>query len=408
MTERGFSDRVPTDPGAPSAAVTVADLERDPYPIYERLRHEAPVAYVPAVGLWFVTRWHDLVEAAEDPVRFPAALPGSPIDRTCGGPTVLTVDGAEQDRRRAPMEKTLRPREVERVAPSIVEAIAGELLDAMMSSKGADLMDAYCEPLAVLSLARVIGLPAELDASTLRRWFHDIAGGTSNYEDDPEKQRVADATAAEVDEALRPRCTDLLDEPDGTMLSNMLHAEEGDLDARMRGFLPTLKLALIGGLQEPAHGLGSTIAGLLADPDQLAFVRADLGTQIRRAVDEGLRWVSPIGTQGRVAGHGATLGDFTIPVGQAVGLIVPSANRDEEIWGDAADVFDVRRTRHAHAAFGYGPHFCVGHQLARVQMRTGLRLLLERFPALRLDPPRPPLFSGWEYRGPAHLDVLWS
>ncbi|MGZ4133151.1 MAG: cytochrome P450, partial [Actinomycetota bacterium] len=69
--------------------VTVEDLERDPYPVYARLRREAPVAYVPAVGLWFVTRWQDVVDAAEDPVRFPAALPDSPLDRTCGGTTVL-------------------------------------------------------------------------------------------------------------------------------------------------------------------------------------------------------------------------------------------------------------------------------------------------------------------------------
>jgi cytochrome P450 len=389
-------------------AVTVEDLERDPYPIYARLRREAPVAYVPAVGLWFVTRWRDVVDVAEDPVRFPAALPGSPLDRTCGGPTVLTVDGEEQERLREPMERTLRPKRIEQLAPDVVAAIADGLLDTVEADGEADLMDAYCEPLAVLSLARVIGLPGELDAPTLRRWFHEIAGGTSNYEGDPDKQRVADVTAAEVDEVLRPRLERLLAEPDGTMLSDMLHAQAGDLDVRMRGFLPTLKVALIGGLQEPGHGLGSTIVGLLEDPDQLAAVRADPAKQVRRAVDEGLRWVSPIGTQGRVAGHGATVSGVTIPPGDPVGLIVPSANRDEQVWGETADAFDLLRPRHANAAFGFGPHFCVGHQLARIQMRTGLRLLLDRFPDLRLDPTRPPVFRGWEYRGPALLPVRWN
>lgn len=387
--------------------VTIEELERDPYPTYARLRRGAPVAYLPEVGLWFVTRWHDLVDAAEDPIRFPAAVPGSPLDRTCGGPTVLTVDGDEQDRLRAPMEKTLRPKEIERTAPAVVEAIANELLDGFEADGEADLMAAYCEPLSVLSLARAIGLPEDLDAPTLRRWFHDIAGGTSNYEGDLDKQRVADATAAEVDEELRPRLERLLVEADGTMLSDMLHTQTGDLDARMRGFMPTLKLALIGGLQEPGHGLGSTIVGLLSNPDQLASVRAEPATMIRRAVDEGLRWVSPIGTQGRVAAHDATLSGVTIPPGDAVGLIVPSANRDEEVWGETADGFDVHRPRHANAAFGFGPHFCVGHQLARIQMRTGLRLLLDRFPDLGLDPEEPPLFSGWEYRGPANLPARW-
>jgi len=386
--------------------VTVEELEVDPYPVYARLRRDEPVAWVPAVGLWFVTRWQDLVDAAEDPSRFPAAFSGSPLDRTCGGPTVLTVDGDEQRRLREPMERTLRPRQIEQTAPDVVAAIANELLDSLAADGEGDLMDVYCEPLAVLSLARVIGLPEHLDVPTLRRWLHEIAGGTSNYEFDPEKQRVADATAAEVDAELRPLLERLLEEPDGSMLSHMLHSENGDLDARMRGFMPTLKVALIGGLQEPAHGLGSTVVGLLEHPDQLASVRAD-PTLIRRAVDEGLRWVSPIGTQGRVAGHDATIAGVTIPPGEGVGLMIPSANRDETVWGDDADAFDIHRPKHANAAFGFGPHFCVGHQLARIQMRTGLQLLLDRFPRLRLDPERPPVFSGWEYRGPATLPVRW-
>jgi cytochrome P450 len=388
--------------------VTVEELEHDPYPVYARLRRAAPVAYLPAVGLWFVTRWRDLVDAAEDPRRFPAVLPGSPLDRTCGGPTVLTVDGEEQEHLRAPMETTLRPKEIERSAPRVAASVADGLLDGFAGDGEAELMSAYCEPLAVLSLARVIGLPDDLDASTLRRWFHDIAGGTSNYEGDPAKQSTADATAAEVDDVLRSRLSRLLDEPDGTMVSDMLHAESGDLDARMRGFMPTLKLALIGGLQEPGHGLGSTIVGLLEHPDQLAAVRDNPETMIRRSVDEGIRWVSPIGTQGRVAGHGATLAGVTIPPGDAVGLIVPSANRDEDVWGATADEYDVGRPRHANAAFGFGPHFCVGHQLARIQMRTGLKLLLDRFDNLHLDSEKPPEFRGWEYRGPLTLNVRWT
>ena len=184
------------------------------------------------------------------------------------------------------------------------------------------------------------------------------------------------------------------------MLSHMLHAEEGDLDARMRGFMPTLKVALIGGLQEPAHGLGSTVVGLLEHPDQLAAVRAEPQTLIRRAVDEGLRWVSPIGTQGRVAGHDATIAGVTIPPGEGVGLMIPSANRDETVWGDDADAFDIRRSKHANAAFGFGPHFCVGHQLARIQMRTGLQLLLERFPRSAAGPGAPARVPGMGVPGP--------
>src|SRR5215470_3483986 len=89
--------------------VTVETLTADPFPIYAELRRSAPVCYVPAVDLWFVTRWPDVVAASEDPFHFPASMPGSPLDRTLGGANVLTVDGDAHARMRDPMETTLRP-----------------------------------------------------------------------------------------------------------------------------------------------------------------------------------------------------------------------------------------------------------------------------------------------------------
>jgi cytochrome P450 len=387
--------------------VSVEALTDDPYPIYARMRREAPVSYVPAVDLWFVTRWVDVISAAEDPVRFPAALPGSPLDVTLGGTNVLTVDGDDQASMRAPMETTLRPRAVERLAPGVIERIANDLLDAFAAKGSVDLMREFCEPLSVLSLAEVIGLRG-LDAPTLQRWFHELATGTSNYEGDPDKQRVADVASAEIDDTLRPVFEELLERPDGSMVSDMLHAERGTLSERMRTFMPTLKLALIGGLQEPGHGMGSTIVGLLSHPDQRDEFLSDPDGLVKAAVEEGLRWISPIGTQARVAGRGATLAGIDLPDGSGVALIVPSANRDEAVWGPTADLFDMFRSKHAHTAFGFGPHVCVGLYLARLQMRTGIRLLFARAPGLRLDEDHPTVFSGWEYRGPATLPVRWD
>ena len=386
--------------------VSVEALTDDPYPIYARMRREAPVAYVPAVDLWFVTRWPDVVAASEDPVRFPAALAGSPLDRTLGGRNVLTVDGDEQARFRRPMEPTLRPRALEEGAAVVIERIATDLIGRFEPLGVTELMREFCEPLAVLSLAEVIGLRG-LDAPTLQRWFHRLAAGTSNYERDPEKQRLADAASAEIDETLRPLFEALLDRPDGSMVSNMLHAELGDLDERMQAFMPTLKLALIGGLQEPGHGMGSTIFGLLSDPEQHRAFLTDPDGLAKAATDEGIRWVSPIGTQARAAA-GAKVAGVDLPEGASVALIVPSANRDEDIWGPTADEFDMFRPRHAHAAFGFGPHFCVGHYLARLQLRTAMRVVFTRLPRMRLDPERRTTFTGWEYRGPATLPVRWD
>jgi cytochrome P450 len=387
--------------------VTVEALTEDPFPIYAELRRDAPVCYVPAVDLWFVTRWADVIDAAENREHFPASMPDSPLDRTLGGANVLTVDGASHAHMRDPMETTLRPKAVEERAPEIVRRVADDLIDGFVGDGRAELMAAFCEPFSVLTLAEMIGL-RDLDAPTLQRWFHELATGTSNYEGDPAKQAIADRTSAEIDDRLRPQLAEVLERPDGTMVSDMLHAEEGNLDQRMRAFLPSLKLALIGGLQEPGHGMGSTIVGLLSNPDQAAALRGDMDGLLKRAVDEGLRWMSPIGTQGRASADGATLAGVELPDGANVALMVQSANRDEQEWGPTADRFDLFRPRHPHAAFGFGPHFCVGHYLARWQVRTGIRRLFERVPSLRLDDDREVRFSGWEYRGPSQLPVRWD
>lgn len=385
--------------------ITLEALWDDPYPIYARLRHKAPVCFVPAVNLWFVTRWNDVEFGASHPELFPATVVDSPLDRTLGGPNVLTVEGDTHAEFRAPLDRTLRPRVVEQRAPEIVETIAKNLLDELAPRGEGDLIADYLEPLSTRSLAQVIGL-GDLDAATLSRWFHGLATGTSNYERDPAKQQIADAVNAEVDVALRPLFERRLTDPDDTMVSFLIHAVDGDLDERLRWALPTLKLVLIGGLQEPGHGMGSTAYGLLSYPEHGAALVADPGGLTGKAVDEGLRWISPIGTQARAA-SGAELAGVHIPEGDNVAFMVPSANRDEEVWGPTADDFDLFRPRHPHAAFGFGPHFCVGHYLARIQMRTGIRLLFERLPDLRLDVDRPPRLRGWEYRSPDALHVRW-
>ena len=98
----------------------------------------------------------------------------------------------------------------------------------------------------------------------------------------------------------------------------------------------------------------------------------------------------------------------TLPAGANLGVLVSSANRDEEVWGPTADAFDLYRPRRNHGAFGFGPHFCSGHHFSRVQMRIAVQRLFERLPTIRQDPDRPPVFNGWEFRAPQHLHVRWD
>ena len=384
-------------------SVTVEDLDRDPYPVYARLRAEAPVCLVPAVGLWFVTRWADVEAAATQPDAFVARVDPSPLERTMGGESILLLDGEPQKRLRAMLDPSLRPRVVEATAPDLLEPLVAELLDGLAGRDDAELMAEFFEPVSVLGLGRILGL-GHLDGDTLRRWFHGLAEGAINFEDDPAKWAISDAVAAEIDEELAPLFERLHRDPDGSTIATMLELADGPLEERVATILPTLKVILLGGMQEPGHAAGSTLVGLL-ESRQIRAVTDDL-LLVRDAVEEGLRWVSPIGTQTRRAVHDVELGGVTVPAGANLGLLVSSANRDEEVWGPTADAFDLFRPRRNHAAFGFGPHFCSGHHFSRVQMRIALTRLLERFPTLRLDPDRPPVFDGWEFRAPQHLHVV--
>jgi cytochrome P450 len=388
-----------------AASVTVEELDRDPYPVYARLRREAPVCLVPAVGLWFVTTWAAVEEAATQPDVFSARVDPSPLERTMGGESILLLDGEPQKRLRAMLEPSLRPRTVESTTPDLIEPLVAELLDGLEGRGEAELMSEFFEPVSVLGLGRVLGL-GHLDGDTLRRWFHGLAEGAINFEADPAKWAISDATAAEIDVELAPVFERLFEEPDDSTIATMLRHGEGTLEQRVATILPTLKVILLGGMQEPGHAAGSTLVGLLRS-GQVAATVAD-PSLVRDAVEEGLRWVSPIGTQTRHALVDVDLGGVTVPAGANLGLLVSSANRDEDVWGPTADQFDLFRPRRNHAAFGFGPHFCSGHHFSRVQMRIALGRLLERLPGIRLDPERPPAFDGWEFRAPQHLHVLWD
>jgi cytochrome P450 len=243
-----------------AGSITVADLERDPFPIYRRLRDEAPVCHVPAVELTLVTRWEDVHHVARHPELFTADVGSSPLTRTLGQ-NMLTVDGAEQRRIRATIDPAMRPRVVAGYAPSVIEPIAERHLAAIEPDGAGELMATYCEPVSVLALGSVMGL-GDADADTLRRWFGALALGGSNFESDPDKQAIADVASAEVDDRVLPLLDRLEQEPDGSVLSDMLHTQPPDGERLSKAeVLANLKLILLGGMQEPGHALG-IIGGL--------------------------------------------------------------------------------------------------------------------------------------------------
>lgn len=384
--------------------LTVDDLEQDPYPIYAELREMAPATYMPCLDVWMITRWDGVVEASTDPDLFPAHVENSPTDRALGGVSMMTTDGEPAKQRRRPFDATLRPRAVEASMPAVFERLCDERLDAIEHAGRADLVSEYFEPVSLGSLANAMGIDDLVDVPTLRRWFAGLAAGVSNYENAPSKSAFCNEVSDEIDQTLRPRFAKLLDVPDEGMLSSLLHAVDGSLNERLAWGMPSLKLVLLGGLQEPAHG-GATIAYcLLTHLDQLAAVQADPSLVVR-AVEEGLRWTAPIGNLLRGIEPGATVEGMELPAGERTIIVVASANRDRTVWGENADDFDIHRPHRTHMSFATGPHYCIGHHFARAQLRIAIAKLLERFPDIRLaEGPRPVLW-GHEYRSPRSLAV---
>ncbi len=382
--------------------ITVTELEQDPYPIYARLRSESPVAWVPAVEMWLATGWEEAVRVASEPDLFAADMPGSPIDRSFGSPTILTCDGPEHKELRRAIDPKYRPHEVERYIDRLVGPVVDAHLDALEDSGPVDLMAEYFEPISVLSLGGVLGL-GEVDADTLRRWFAALAEGATNFERDPAKQASSDAAAQEIEERLGPLLDRLEAEPDQSTISHLIHTATPDGERRPRErFMPTLKVILLGGMQEPGHGAGSVLYALLTHPEQLAEVRADLDSVLPAAIEEGMRWIAPIGTLGRRTVRELELGGADLPAEAPVAAVISSANRDAARFPDP-DRFDIHRERKRLATFGFGHHFCSGHAFARAQERIALRKLLEAHPAIELA--AEPEFRGWEFRAPRNLPV---
>ena len=386
------------------ASVTVEDLDNDPYPIYARMRREAPVAYVPCVDSWFVTTHADVSTVAEDVASFTAENGTSPAEVSFGTPAIIAVDGPVHHELRRSFDGKFRPREVDGSIEELVRPLAQNAIQSLKNRSDFDLMAEYFEPISVLSLGQVLGL-GDIDADTLRRWFKGMNAGATNFERDPKKQSISDEVCAEIDEVVIPRMEKLRSDPDNSTMSHMLHSGRQPGDPRDIDFvLPSLKVAILGGMQEPGHGCGSVVVGVFeANQWQEIVANPEL---ISRAVDEGMRWIAPIGTQFRVTKVDVAIGGVTIPAGAPVSALLSSANRDESVFTQPDDFDlhrDLNRVRGSQAAFGFGKHFCSGHAFARHQMRIALEVLVDNYPRLTLDSQRPARFKGWEFRAPTQL-----
>jgi cytochrome P450 len=385
-------------------SVTLDLLEEDPYPVYARLRDEEPVSWVPAVQLWLVTRYEDVRLVDVTPEVFTAQTVPSTLNRTMGV-NMLGSEGPDQQRIRRITEAPFRPRDVEERARGLIPGMAHELIDGFVERGEIDLFTAFCDPMSVRALRFLLGLD-EIPWEDLLAWNQGIMAGLANFEGDQAKQEPADRASAELGAAVDGVLDRLEAEPDGSVLSWMLHHDaDGDRMSRDE-IVANTKLMLSGGLQEPRDLIALVVWALASHPEQLEQVRADRSL-VRPAVEETLRWAGPVGTSTRQTTMPTSLAGVDLSEGALIGAVLSSADRDPRRFSDP-DRFDIHRREGAHLAFAIGNHFCLGAWFGRHLARVSTDILLDRLPNLRLDPERPVVLRGWEFRAPLSTYVRWD
>ncbi len=382
---------------------TLAIIAENPYPIYEQMQQHEPISWIEEVGLWFVTRREDVLEILGDPENFTVVSEHSLLDETFGT-MMLSADGETQQRHRRPFLLPFSPRQLRHNAPKIIEQTANTLIDTFIEHGQVDIDAAFSEPLALSVVTEVLGLAIE-DYEQLRKWYEDFAAALANFADDPDVRAQGLKTRDEFQRYVRQQLEKLQKSPDDSMLSAVLHSGENDLT--LDEIISDVTVIIFGGLETTAAMLSNTLWALLQHPDQFQALKnqPDL---LKGAVEEGLRWESPVQTCTRHTTRSVKMHGVEIPAGQTVQCMLGAANRDPQYF-ENPHVFDIQRENASdHLAFGIGRHFCLGAGLARMEGQIGLRMLLERLPNLKLHPDYPTKPYGHEFRSTPTLWVKWG
>ncbi|MGI9622166.1 MAG: cytochrome P450 [Acidimicrobiales bacterium] len=375
----------------------LTELERDPDPILARMRAEEPVCWVPALDMWFVTRWDDVSYLEDHPELFTAATDPSFLARALG-PNLLTTDPPEHTRVQSilapPFQSSGRSGEFAR---DELKDMADAILDRLDGDRF-DLMADYAQPLSAGALATVLGL-GEYGFDRVWSWCEGLCADIANFENDPDLTALGHKAKTELGEAIAERVGD--GEGDRSAISAFV---EGG--ATVEEIINNVRLMISGGINEPRDGIGLVSWVLLTRPDLTKRVRED-PRSMRRLVEEVLRVYSPVGTVTRQATQTTEIGECLIQEGDLVAGVLRSMNLDESHW-ERPEEIDLDRREGPHAAFALGAHRCLGEWLGRQEIRVGVERLFDRFPDLRLDPAGSVELHGFEFRGPRSLMVISS
>jgi cytochrome P450 len=395
------------------AAVTLADLDTGLHPVLARLRAAEPVSWLPALGGWLVTSRELALRVLRDSAAFTVDDPRFSTARVVG-PSMLSLDGAEHGRHRAPFSHGFSHRQVRSWLAGYVTAEADRLVTGLAPAGAADLRLGLAAPLAAAVMAQALGL-GEADPGTLLGWYGAIVAAVSDLAGAPDAPvsaagsaafRMLDASLREVIGSSGPGQSLLGDAAQGALAGTGVTGGPAAGSLATGEVVSNAAVLLFGGIETTEGMISNVIWHLLRHPDQLALVREDPGL-IPAAVEESVRLEPAAAVVDRYATRDTRIGAAAIRRGDLVTVSLAGAGRDPAVFA-APDTFDVRRPNaRAHLAFAHGPHFCLGAHLARLETQAAVRAVL-RLPGLRLDPDRPSAPRGLVFRKPPSLAVQWG
>jgi len=372
--------RTPAHPTHPDVALLSPDFYADPHPLFAWMRENAPVYWDDGTGIWGIAGYDDVLHVSKHNETFCSGQ-GSRPDSSV--PSMINMDPPQHILRRRIVSAGFTPRRVEEHEPFLRRKV-GELLDRAIAAGRCDFVRDVATPLPMYMIGELMGLP-EADHAQLLHWSDLFATGGEHMREAvvPAVQAYAEYILAIVGER-RGRGGD-------DLVSLIVDAEvEGERLSDEDLVFETM-LILVGGDETTRHVISGGLEALLRHPEQLERLRAEPDGLMVPAIEEMLRWVTPIQNMNRTATRDVLLGGQRIREGDRMLLLYPSANRDAAVFDDPFR-FDVARDPNPHLAFGgFGRHHCLGAQLARLELRVLFEELLARAPGIRLADPDAPL-----------------
>jgi cytochrome P450 len=363
----------------------------DPYPLYRRLREEAPVHWDPYLHAWVVTRYEDVVTVL---LRYRAGRTPAPErlqELGMGEMTpiaelmvrqMLFLDNPEHRRVRKLASVAFTPRRVGRLRDHIRQ-ITTDLIAAIDPSEPFDVIDGLAAPLPAIVTAEMLGVPTS-DHELLKNWSADFAEMLGNFQHNPGQVprmlQSVESMVAYFQEAVRSEAT----QPTEGLINALATAEVDGDRLTEEEVVANVIVTMVGGQETTTNLIGNGLLTLLRQPENMQWLR-DHPDQMESAVEELLRYESPSQHTARIAPADAVLGGHEIPEGAAVIAVMGAGNRDPERFPDP-DVLRLDREDNRHLAFGWAGHFCFGAPLARIEGRLAFELLLKRFSSITFDP----------------------